>query len=757
MPSGKSIQAGRAGVQIFGDNSRLIGTLRGTERRLNAFAARTAKIGATLFGAGVAGAALFKGPLDAAAAATETMNKFDVVFGGRSEAVKQWSDQFAELVGRGKTQIADFMAGTQDLFVPLGFEADAAEAMSKQITELSVDLASFNNKADADVLRDLHAALTGSGEVMKKYGVIVSEAAVKQELLNTGMDPRTATDQMKVQARLAIIMRGTTAAQGDAVRSADSYTNQMKAADGALTDLKETIGKEFEPAAASVVKRFVALTRAGSVWIKQNKGLVAGAGLTVAGLLGAGAAVLTFAAGIKLAAITLGTATTALQLFGGGIALLTSPIGLTTAAIIGLGIVAQKQFGIFSSAIKRLTPDLAALKRDGLAALNGIADALSSGDLGLAARIGWGLVELEFAKGLAALDAVWLDWSQGFLKGWGEFWAGADLVVGGLFRDEAAAAEAEARVGKAMSELTAKQTAERLEREKKAAGKVAAAQKTLEENIAKAKTKAQAEEANKNASNAAANSGSGGGGTGERKSILQAGTSQSGIAGRLAFAFKVGQDTSSKVKRKTDSETESVDQQTDSLKKNASAWAERRKQLAQQYADRRIARTQARFGPVVGGKDGEPESMQFSTSYRRAVIARSRAQTRFTRIDFDREGVQAEMKQKAEQFKTQRRQQAEQAAGFHSNRPHFADTIGRAEQILQTLERDRASGSGAASLTSIGNLPGIVAFANANRRFSGQKPSATVTRETANQDLSRVIGKLDEVRKAIEDAAPRYR
>ena len=104
--------------------------------------------------------------------------------------------------------------------------------MSKQITALATDLASFNNLADDDVLRDLHAALTGSGEVMKKYGVIVSEAAVKQELLNQGLDPKNATEQQKVMARLAIIMRGTTAAQGDAARSAGSFCKSSQGSEG---------------------------------------------------------------------------------------------------------------------------------------------------------------------------------------------------------------------------------------------------------------------------------------------------------------------------------------------------------------------------------------------------------------------------------------------------------------------------------------------------------------------------------------------
>jgi len=129
----------------------------------------------------------------------EVMSKFETVFGDRTSEVKAWGDEFANQVGRSKTQTAQFLAGAQDLFIPLGFEPGAAEQMSKTVTGLAVDLASFNNMADEDVMRDLQAAMTGSGETMKKYGVIVSEAAVKQELLNQGLDPKVASDQQKVQ------------------------------------------------------------------------------------------------------------------------------------------------------------------------------------------------------------------------------------------------------------------------------------------------------------------------------------------------------------------------------------------------------------------------------------------------------------------------------------------------------------------------------------------------------------------------------
>jgi len=248
---------------------------RGSLRRLvgaaGAAAAQVAKVGVA------AGAAAAVFGIKAASDMEETMNKFNVVFGRNAEAVKAWGDNYADQAGRSKQQIADFMASSQDLFVPLGFEAGAAGKMSQTLTKLSVDLASFNNLSDAAVLRDLQAAMTGSGETMKKYGVIVSEAAVKQELLSQGMSKKqtnAASDAAKVQARLNIIMRGTTAAQGDAIRSAGSFANQMKALRGKVSDAGVAIGQQLLPVVTPLLSKLVKLVpAAGQAFAK----LIAGA------------------------------------------------------------------------------------------------------------------------------------------------------------------------------------------------------------------------------------------------------------------------------------------------------------------------------------------------------------------------------------------------------------------------------------------------------------------------------------------------
>lgn len=242
------VRAGGAFVELFLKDQKFKRGLSAGRRGLMSFARSAAALAAP-----IAGAFAFTKSIQAASNLEETMNKFNVVFGESAKTVQTWGNQFAKEVGRSEEQIARFLANSQDLFIPLGFEPGAAQEMSKQVTSLALDLASFNNMADDDTIRDLHAALTGSGEVMKKYGVVLSEAAVKQELLNQGMDPKNASDQAKAQARMNIIVRGTTAAQGDAIRSAGGFANQLKALQGRVFDAAAAIGNIFLPAATSII------------------------------------------------------------------------------------------------------------------------------------------------------------------------------------------------------------------------------------------------------------------------------------------------------------------------------------------------------------------------------------------------------------------------------------------------------------------------------------------------------------------------
>lgn len=414
MGAAGAIRAGRAVVEVFSDTTKLERGLTNASRRLGRFSAGAARVGGVLTAAGGAAVAPFAASISSASRLEETMNKFGVVFGENSTAVKAWGDNFAAAVGRSKEQTASFLAGTQDLLVPLGFEAGAAENMSKQITGLAVDLASFNNMADADTLRDIQAALTGSGEVMKKYGVLVNEAAVKQQLLNDGLDPKKATDQQKVQARLNIIMAGTTAAQGDAIRSAGSYANQMKRLRATVDDTAASVGSALLPTVTSVVSKIAGAAQMAGTWAAENQGLILGAAGLAAGLTAAGGGILALAAGAKVAALGIGLVSGAASILGTVIGAAMSPVALITAGVAGLGYVAANHFGLIEAASSKVGKAFGAVKTDALTAFDGIKASLASGDISGALEIAGALMETVWIRTTSAISETWQSVKDGF-------------------------------------------------------------------------------------------------------------------------------------------------------------------------------------------------------------------------------------------------------------------------------------------------------------------------------------------------------
>lgn len=197
-----------------------------------------------------------KASITAASDVQEMSSKFDTVFKDLSGSVTQELQAFADASNRSVYDLKGFAATLQDTFVPLGFARDQAADMSVELVKLAEDLASFNNLNTDEVVRDLQSALVGNTETLRKYGVVAQETQIKQEALATGLwDGKGAIDaQAKAQAILQLALKGTTDAQGDAVKTADSYANQTKGLKAAMTDLQVTVGNALLPAMTALVQ-----------------------------------------------------------------------------------------------------------------------------------------------------------------------------------------------------------------------------------------------------------------------------------------------------------------------------------------------------------------------------------------------------------------------------------------------------------------------------------------------------------------------
>lgn len=211
---------------------------------------------------------------NAARDAEEMESKFDAVFKSSSADVRKWADDLAKEVKRSRFALMDFASTFQDTFVPLGFARGEAAELSKALVELAVDVSSFSNKLETDVIRDFQSALVGNHETVRKYGIVVTETTLTQEILNSGLakSKKEITELNKVQGRLNLIMKGTSDAHGDAARTAGSQANREKELGAAVEELSITLGQLLAPATASATSGLIDLTTATNEFFKALSG-----------------------------------------------------------------------------------------------------------------------------------------------------------------------------------------------------------------------------------------------------------------------------------------------------------------------------------------------------------------------------------------------------------------------------------------------------------------------------------------------------
>lgn len=192
----------------------------------------------------------------------EMENKFNVVFASTGASMDKWAGDFANAIGRSKTEIKDGVANLGDLLTGYGMTEEAAGKLSQQVIELSYDLASFNNVQDADAIDRMTKGILGEHEGLKALGIAINETTLQNKMMEMGLTGQFAKldEVTKAQVRYAIMLDQTKNAQGDAVRSADSYTNKMKKLEATMSTVKETIGGALIP----VVTKFVDMFQAGA-------------------------------------------------------------------------------------------------------------------------------------------------------------------------------------------------------------------------------------------------------------------------------------------------------------------------------------------------------------------------------------------------------------------------------------------------------------------------------------------------------------
>ena len=196
--------------------------------------------------------------------------------------------------------------------------------------------------------------------------------------------------------------------------------NQLKqSALVALSVLGEALAEPLAKA-AKAIRRYA---KAVAEVIAKNKAMVVTIAkvIGVVGLVGVSLMVVGYAVSAissifgALAAVITGVGT-AIGVFGAILGAILSPIGLVITAVVALGAYILYATGAAAKALGWLGDRFTDLKADATEAYQGIADALAAGDIGLAAKILWLTLKIQWQKGINVLQAAWLKFKNFFVK-----------------------------------------------------------------------------------------------------------------------------------------------------------------------------------------------------------------------------------------------------------------------------------------------------------------------------------------------------
>lgn len=314
------------------------GSLGNSEKSLENF---KLKANAAFAAAGAAAATFAaKVSIDAIGAASdmnETISKSNVIFGEASNSVQKFAEDAATNLGQTKQQALDAASTFAVFGKSAGLAGQELSDFSTDFTVLASDLASFNNTTPEEAIQAIGAALRGEAEPLRKYGVLLDDATMRQKALELGLVKTTKealTPQNKVLAAQALIYEQTKDAQGDFARTSDGLANSQRILTAELENIKISLGQALLPIVQELIPYVKGLTDAWSNLSPETQKAVLVIGVAGAAILGAVTAVVKLIAIFNTLKVTY-AAITAAQL-SLNLAFLTNPIFLVVAAIVAL-------------------------------------------------------------------------------------------------------------------------------------------------------------------------------------------------------------------------------------------------------------------------------------------------------------------------------------------------------------------------------------------------------------------------------------
>jgi len=406
--STRGIRAGRAFVELFADDSRLVRGLKRAQARIAAFGAGVRNVGLKMAGVGAAIVAPLLGASKVFANVGDQMQKMSIRTGISVEALSELgfaaeqSGSDMETLGNavlrmnrriGRIRAGEASSTEVSALKKLGLDAEELEKMNPEQTLNAI----------ADAMAAMQDKTQAAGLAQRAFGTQVDK------ILPLLLEGSKGIERLRQRAReLGLTI------DKDAADRAAKFTDQMNELFRVIKRGVFAIGNALAPMLIDMGKTITGVAVAVGKWIKENRQLIATIFKVGAAILGAGVAIVIAGTAIQLFAFSIGGLLSVFALLNAAIGaavtaigLLLSPIGAVIA--IGAGLVVM--FADWRNAMRQagdfLMDKFAEIGRIFSDTLGGIRDALAAGDLGAAARIAWLGIKLAWLEGTKEIRDLW--------------------------------------------------------------------------------------------------------------------------------------------------------------------------------------------------------------------------------------------------------------------------------------------------------------------------------------------------------------
>lgn len=195
---------------------------------------------------------------------TEDLNLFTVSMGEYAEEAYNYAQKVSEVMGIDPAEWMRNQGVFNTIISGFGVAGDKAAFMSKNLTQLGYDLASFYNLDFASAMQKVQSGIAGELEPMRRLGYDLSVARLEQERLNLGIDKSVSsmTQAEKSQLRYHAMMTQVTQVQGDMARTLEQPANMLRVLKAQFEQCARAIGNLFIPILVKVLPFAIAVANA---------------------------------------------------------------------------------------------------------------------------------------------------------------------------------------------------------------------------------------------------------------------------------------------------------------------------------------------------------------------------------------------------------------------------------------------------------------------------------------------------------------